>query len=344
MRALNIICLGCFLVSVDSWHQLAAQEPAPRNQLTLDASILAGGLSYARMTSSDKLVGAGAGLGTELNIRMVRGEKWGKTSVALPAISRVARSDRPRAFRARARRVARRLVLATRRRQVDGERTLRRRAYALRRRRALPSCERHNHALDADRRRRERDQMEGPRSASCSLVTPTAGMVITGVAERMRERIAAIVYLDAFMLSNGQSFSSLRSATDAPYPVPSVPAPPAAVFKVNEKDVAWVNSKLTPHPTKCFTDALHVSDAYQTIPKKVYIRAPAFQTAAFDAAYARCRADSTWKTFEMSGGHDVMLDQPTELVTILEGDATVWSLRSTRGRLPCYHDGIRHGA
>ena len=51
---------------------------APRNQLTLDASILAAGLSYARRISSDKLVGAGAGLGTEFSVRMVRGEKWGR--------------------------------------------------------------------------------------------------------------------------------------------------------------------------------------------------------------------------------------------------------------------------
>jgi pimeloyl-ACP methyl ester carboxylesterase len=145
------------------------------------------------------------------------------------------------------------------------------------------------------------------------------GMVITGVAERMRERIAAIVYLDAVVPSDGQSFPMLRGATAAALPVPTVPAPPAAYFKVNEKDLAWVASKVTPHPTRCFTDPLRVSGAYQTIPKEVYIRAPAFPQPAFDAAYERCRADSAWKTFEISGGHDVMLDQPTELVTILEG-------------------------
>ena len=145
------------------------------------------------------------------------------------------------------------------------------------------------------------------------------GMVITGVAERMRERIAAIVYLDAAIPSDGQSFAALRNSPADPVPMPTVPAPPAAYFKVNEKDLAWVTSKVTPHPAKCFTEALHVSGAYQTIAKKVYIRAPAFHQAAFDAAYARCRADRTWKAFEMSGGHDVMLDQPTELATILEG-------------------------
>jgi pimeloyl-ACP methyl ester carboxylesterase len=145
-----------------------------------------------------------------------------------------------------------------------------------------------------------------------------AGMVITGVAERIRDRIAAIVYLDAFIPSDGQSMSSLRSATATPFAVPLAPAPAAAFFKVNATDVAWVNSKLTPHATKCFTEPLRVSDAYQSIRTKVYVRAPAFPQAAFDAAYARCRADRAWKTFEMTSGHAIMLDQPAELAALLE--------------------------
>src|SRR5262249_1677563 len=97
-----------------------------------------------------------------------------------------------------------------------------------------------------------------------------------------------------------------------------VPALSVATFKVNDKDAAWVSGKLTPQPTKCFTEKLRVTGAYQTIPKKVYVRATAFAQPAFDAAYARCRADRTWQTFEMRGGHDVMLDRPAELVAILE--------------------------
>ena len=144
------------------------------------------------------------------------------------------------------------------------------------------------------------------------------GMVITGVAERIRERIAAIVYLDAFIPSDGQSMSQLRAATATPFPAPMAPAPAATTFTDNANDVAWVSGKLTPHPTKCFTDPLRVTDAYQTIHEKVYVRAPAFRQPAFDAAYARCRADRGWKTFEMAHGHDVMLDQPAELEAILE--------------------------
>jgi pimeloyl-ACP methyl ester carboxylesterase len=142
------------------------------------------------------------------------------------------------------------------------------------------------------------------------------GMVITEVAERIRERIAAIVYLDAFIPLDGQSMSALRNPSAAPAG-PMTPAPPAAAFKVNANDVDWVNSKLTAHPTKCLTEPVRVSGAYETIRQKVYIRAPAFAQPAFDAAYERCRANREWKTLQMACGHFVMLDQPGELASIL---------------------------
>jgi pimeloyl-ACP methyl ester carboxylesterase len=144
------------------------------------------------------------------------------------------------------------------------------------------------------------------------------GIVITGAAEKLRGKIAAIVYVDAFIPLDGQSMKSLRNNPDAPLPVPVVPSPPAAYFGVNAADANWVGSKATPHPTKCFTEPVHVTDAYQQIPNKVYIRAPAFKQPAFDSAYARCRADSTWKTHELPCGHDIMIDLPAELSAIIE--------------------------
>ena len=83
-------------------------------------------------------------------------------------------------------------------------------------------------------------------------------------------------------------------------------------------DLAWVDSKLTPHPIKCFTEELRATGAYQKISKKVYVRAPLFKSASFDHALERCRADSSWKTETVTCGHDVMIDQPEILTAILE--------------------------
>jgi pimeloyl-ACP methyl ester carboxylesterase len=142
------------------------------------------------------------------------------------------------------------------------------------------------------------------------------GMVVTGVAEQLRDRISAIVYLDAFLPGDGQSLFDMTHTN--PPTVHAVAPHPAAYFHVNAADSAWVDSKLTAHPTGCFTEKLKVTGAYQTIAKKVYIRAPLFKNAAFDAALEQCRTDHSWKTEVVTCGHDVMIDQPEVLTAILE--------------------------
>ena len=95
MRAFNVIALGFLLGSFADWRPLAAQEPVPRNQFTLDASLLAAGASYARTTSSGNLVGVGAGLGVEFNIRLVAGEKGGKKSTEVAHVEVFTRLQPP---------------------------------------------------------------------------------------------------------------------------------------------------------------------------------------------------------------------------------------------------------
>lgn len=142
------------------------------------------------------------------------------------------------------------------------------------------------------------------------------GMVITGVAEQLHDHIAAIVYLDAFVPGDGQSLADFSSRPS--WPEPETPAPPASYFHVNLNDSAWVNGKLTAHPTGCFTQKLKVTGAYQSIAKKMYIRAPLFANKGFDRTLERCRADRTWHTAMVTCGHDVMIDQPAELTAMLE--------------------------
>jgi len=83
MRPRHLTCIGLLLVSLASWRPLAAQVPAPRSQLALDVSLLAAGLSYAHQTSAGNLVGVGAGVGAEFNIRLVVGEQGGKKSTEI---------------------------------------------------------------------------------------------------------------------------------------------------------------------------------------------------------------------------------------------------------------------
>lgn len=138
------------------------------------------------------------------------------------------------------------------------------------------------------------------------------GMVITGVAEQLASKIASIVYLDAFLPADGQSLVDLGGKAEAgPFTAPI----PAARFAVNEADRAWVDSKMTPQSTACFTEKLKVTGAYQKIPRKAYIRAMKFP--GFASTLERIRSDASWKTYVVDCGHDVMIDKPDELTNIL---------------------------
>jgi len=140
------------------------------------------------------------------------------------------------------------------------------------------------------------------------------GMVITGVAEQVASKIASIVYLDAFVPADGQSIADLGGKVDAsPFTAPI----PAARFPVNEADRAWVDSKMTPQSTACFTEKIKLTGAYQKIARKTYIRAKDF--AGFAATFERIRSDASWKTYIVDCGHDVMIDKPDELTSILVG-------------------------
>lgn len=141
-----------------------------------------------------------------------------------------------------------------------------------------------------------------------------AGMVISGVAEQVASKIASIVYLDAFVPADGQSLVDLGGKADAgPFTAPI----PAATFAVNEADRAWVDSKMTPQSTACFTEKIKLTGAYQRIARKAYIRANKF--AVFAKTQEKLRSDPSWKHWVVDCGHDIMIDKPDELTSILVG-------------------------
>ena len=91
----------------------------------------------------------------------------------------------------------------------------------------------------------------------------------------------------------------------------------AAMFRVNEQDRAWVDAKCTPQPIQCLLQPVALSGARERIGKKAYIRAE-FPYAAFDAGMSEARKHE-WDIHEVPGGHDVMIDAPTQLAEILDG-------------------------
>jgi pimeloyl-ACP methyl ester carboxylesterase len=139
------------------------------------------------------------------------------------------------------------------------------------------------------------------------------GMVITGVAERYAERIASIVYLDAFWPRDGQS---LEDITGRPNQPGVNPTRTASAF-MDPGNAAWANARLTPQPVETFREKLKVTGAVERIPKRTFVQATIGEAPFFAATFERAKASPGWKTVQVNSRHDVMVDDPDEMTRIL---------------------------
>ena len=142
------------------------------------------------------------------------------------------------------------------------------------------------------------------------------GLVITGVAEQVCERIASIVYIEAFIPTDGQSFTDFAPNWNLAEPL-IAPFLSAKGDYRSDADREWVDSKATPQPAATFTEKLRVSGAYQRVPKKTYIRATN-GPEPFAAEAAARRSDLTWRVHHVVSGHDVPIDAPQQLAELLD--------------------------
>jgi pimeloyl-ACP methyl ester carboxylesterase len=150
------------------------------------------------------------------------------------------------------------------------------------------------------------------------------GMVVSGVAEKMGTAIDSIVFLDAFVPKDGDSMATLtapavRAAMEAAQQRGEAGVAPrsAAIFKVNERDRAWVDAQCGLQPIGTMLQKIRLAGARDRIARKSYIRAAAYDSPYFQAYYTALRKDPAWRCYEVACGHDVMLDDPDRLTEIL---------------------------
>lgn len=141
-----------------------------------------------------------------------------------------------------------------------------------------------------------------------------AGMVITGAADRLPERIASLVYVDAFVPQDGDSWWDLagdryrqlaldRSAADG-FGV----APPQ-----------HLDRRCTPHPLATFRQAIRLTGRWQDIREKVFIYASEWAETPFQSTYETLKTDPAWTVRSLPTGHDIIRDAPHDLASIVLG-------------------------
>lgn len=148
-----------------------------------------------------------------------------------------------------------------------------------------------------------------------------AGMLARGLADRGRERLAAILYLDAYLPDPGQCGLDLRGVEANRKLLSSLrdgwrlPPPPASAFGLPAPLCEQADARLTAMPLACFQEPLSFEHQSLSNPPASYLRTT-WINPGLDAAAAR---------FEQAGrpihhwpcGHDVMLEAPRELARLL---------------------------
>ena len=159
----------------------------------------------------------------------------------------------------------------------------------------------------------------------CLVAHSYGGWPSSGALEHIHDRVAAIVWLDAFKPNNGEKSTDSASEFSRKALEEAIAkgeagrkSPPAKAFSTREQDYAWIESKLTLQPNGVAVQLIVLTGKRETIAKKTYIRASKYPQPAFDKALAECQADKTWQTIvNPDTGHDVMIDQPQWLADVL---------------------------
>ncbi|RSN11089.1 alpha/beta hydrolase [Streptomyces sp. WAC 05977] len=168
------------------------------------------------------------------------------------------------------------------------------------------------------------DVIEGERLDDVVLVGHSyAGMVISGVAHRVPERIAHLVFLDAMVPEDGEAAVDVLPVTKQlidvavdGWRVPPMPEqpPPLGLFGVTDpEDAAWLRSMLSDHPVGCLQEPVRLDDpAARTIP-----RTHVHCVGAEPAGITRRPVPAGERVRELPTGHDCMITMPGELAGLL---------------------------
>ncbi len=150
------------------------------------------------------------------------------------------------------------------------------------------------------------------------------GMVATGVADRARDKVAQVIYIDAFVPDDGQSLFDLNEAGRASsreaakngdgWRIPPMPTPP----DTSPADVEWLSPRRVQMPIKCFEQQLKLQNGPLTLPRS-YIYATRISPADTFGRFSRMtKNDPAWRYFEIDASHSPNVTAPEALMELLQ--------------------------
>jgi pimeloyl-ACP methyl ester carboxylesterase len=161
-----------------------------------------------------------------------------------------------------------------------------------------------------------------------------AGITITGVADRMRERIRRIVFFDAIVPTKGRMSGVSRTADGQlpeywkkrqakfidgymmnffdEYPTEML------VPKDDEANIAWLKRRITPHPAKQWSDELVLKNGgWEGLPRSfIHCVGQTFSQTS-DAMVGPAKTDPGFQYLPVPFARNAMMTNPVEIAELL---------------------------
>lgn len=155
------------------------------------------------------------------------------------------------------------------------------------------------------------------------------GFVITGVCDRLRDRIEHAFYLDAPAPKDGDRNGGFRSfeelsqragpLIDGLYmPARRESIPAFGIAPTDTANTAWLERRLTPHPARTWIDPIRLKNGGSSgLPRTYVFCNQAGPESPMRRHAEQRRHDPTFRFRELPSGHDAMVTVPDETAKVL---------------------------
>lgn len=152
-----------------------------------------------------------------------------------------------------------------------------------------------------------------------------AGFVIAGAVDRSPRPVERVVFCDAFVPSDGDSWWQLANEHYRQRVIAG-----ASGDGRTAAPRAGADPRTRPHPIPSFLQRLRLGDGLDHVARRTLIHASGWEATPLRDQFTRLRSDPGWEVHELPVGHEVMNEAPEELLAIL----TDQQVHPNGGRLP----------
>lgn len=152
------------------------------------------------------------------------------------------------------------------------------------------------------------------------------GLIITGVASRIPEKIRTLIYLDAFVpeVSGKSIFADANPERMAAFEAQTarggfmVEPDLFDAWTDDPRRKEWLMAMCTSHPIGSFRHGVMLSGRQNDITDRHYIVCSRNAPSPFQGEYHRVQRQAGWVTHEFPTKHDAMVEQPKSLAALLD--------------------------